>query len=332
MQFNRRQGAKTRSFEPDDLVFARDFYAEQPRWSPERILLRHGRTLYDVLVQGSIRKRHGNQLRPRASQKEAHNLMDAFDMPIKPTLASPTRTLKASLSPVAHRENSPKDPYGKHNLSDFLKNVSHDFTLQVTYWMNPAKAKPDGLLRKGRMEEIELCMVKKNQPDELDTEVIEQLVDRFLNTGSLTDKNAPKSANPAAQALVGSSIYWDTEGIKEPGSIKDEATMKKWIEGYQTEAQKVLKEVAAAGWKYFSHASQGAKQSLNEAEQAKQFDLESITDPDLKRQLGYVAFEGMSALSPAEYAAFNQAQNTVSYTLVDEFGHGARLELTNVRA
>uniref|UniRef100_A0A7I4Z5D3 Angiotensin-converting enzyme n=1 Tax=Haemonchus contortus TaxID=6289 RepID=A0A7I4Z5D3_HAECO len=169
----------------------------------------------------------------------------------------------------------------------------------------------------------------KNQPDELDTEVIEQLVDRFLNTGSLTDKNAPKSANPAAQALVGSSSYWNTEGLKEPGSIKDEAAIREWIQGYQTEAQKVLKEVAAAGWKYFSHASPGAKQSLNEAEQvlsrfvrstsmqAKQFDLESVTDPDLKRQLSYVSFEGMSALSPADYTAFNQAQNTLNREATD---------------
>lgn len=117
----------------------------------------------------------------------------------------------------------------------------------------------------------------------------------------------------------------------------------------------VLKEVAAAGWKYFSHASQSAKMSLNEAEQvslalhlgtaflisqrknslsltehvrqvlsrfvratsmqAKQFDVESITDADLKRQLAYVSFEGMSALSPADYAAFNQAQNTVGYEI-----------------
>ncbi|ETN83507.1 hypothetical protein NECAME_01814 [Necator americanus] len=114
----------------------------------------------------------------------------------------------------------------------------------------------------------------KNQPDDLDTEVIEQLVDRFLNTGSLQDKNAPKFANPAAQALVGSSKYWKTDGLKaliylEPGSIKDESAIKEWIEGYQVEAQKVLKEVAQAGWKYFSHASQGAKQSLNEAEQVR---------------------------------------------------------------
>ncbi|VDK54526.1 unnamed protein product [Cylicostephanus goldi] len=45
--------------------------------------------------------------------------------------------------------------------------------------------------------------------------------------------------------------------------------------------------------------------------QAKQFDMESIKDASLKRQLAYVSFEGMSALSPKDYAAFNQAQNAV---------------------
>ncbi|KAE9413115.1 hypothetical protein Angca_010133, partial [Angiostrongylus cantonensis] len=45
--------------------------------------------------------------------------------------------------------------------------------------------------------------------------------------------------------------------------------------------------------------------------QAKQFDVDSIEDADLKRQLAYVSFEGMSALSPTDYAAFNQAQTSV---------------------
>ncbi|KAK6028367.1 hypothetical protein OSTOST_05590, partial [Ostertagia ostertagi] len=99
-QFNRRHGAKPRKFEPDDLVYARDFRSGQPRWSPGRILLRHGRTLYDVLVQESIWKRHANQLRPRASPEDARNLMDAFDMPFNSTPVSPSRTLTPPLSPM----------------------------------------------------------------------------------------------------------------------------------------------------------------------------------------------------------------------------------------
>lgn len=79
----------------------------------------------------------------------------------------------------------------------------------------------------------------------------------------MQDKNAPKFANPSAQALVGSSKYWNTEGLKvrsstidiieratynsfvqEPGSIKDEEVIKEWIEGYQVEAQKVHNKVS----------------------------------------------------------------------------------------
>ncbi|KHJ99959.1 dipeptidyl carboxydipeptidase family protein [Oesophagostomum dentatum] len=51
--------------------------------------------------------------------------------------------------------------------------------------------------------------------------------------------------------------------------------------------------------------------------QAKQFDMESIMDASLKRQLAYVSFEGMSALSPADYAAFNQAQNSLNRVAAD---------------
>ncbi|VDM82210.1 unnamed protein product, partial [Strongylus vulgaris] len=51
--------------------------------------------------------------------------------------------------------------------------------------------------------------------------------------------------------------------------------------------------------------------------QAKQFDMESIKDAALKRQLAYVSFEGMSALSPADYAAFNQAQNSLNRVAAD---------------
>ncbi|KAJ1346707.1 hypothetical protein KIN20_001596 [Parelaphostrongylus tenuis] len=140
----------------------------------------------------------------------------------------------------------------------------------------------------------------KNQPDDLDTEVIEQLVDRFLNTGSLANKNAPKSANPVAQALVGSSSYWNTDGLEAPGSIKDEATVRKWIQGYQTEAQKVLSRFVRST-----------------SMQAKQFDANSIQDADLKRQLAYVSFEGMSALSSSDYADFSQAQNSLNRVASD---------------
>lgn len=85
----------------------------------------------------------------------------------------------------------------------------------------------------------------------------------------------------------------------------------------------VLREVALSGWRYFNNASPSLKIALDEAEnvlslfvrstsmQAKQFDMASVTDDKLKRQLGYVSFEGMSALAPSRFAEFSQAQAAV---------------------
>nr|CDJ95324.1 RNA-directed DNA polymerase (reverse transcriptase) and Integrase domain containing protein [Haemonchus contortus] len=102
MQFNRRHGAKPKTFEPKDLVFARDFRSGQPRWSPGHVLRRRGRTLYDVLVQGSIWKRHANQLRPRDSLGETIDLTNAFDMPFNSSPDSPSGTSSTlPLSPMA---------------------------------------------------------------------------------------------------------------------------------------------------------------------------------------------------------------------------------------
>ena len=50
-------------------------------------------------------------------------------------------------------------------------------------------------------------------------------------------------------------------------SIKDPAEAKKWLDGYATEAQKVLHEVANSGWNYFTSISPLNKQMLDEAEE-----------------------------------------------------------------
>ncbi|CAD6187555.1 unnamed protein product [Caenorhabditis auriculariae] len=163
------------------------------------------------------------------------------------------------------------------------------------------------------------------QPDEVNTEVIEQLVNRFLNTGSIENNSTgPKYANPAAQALVDSSEYWKTDSLQESGSIKDEAKLRSWLSGYESEAIKVLREVALSGWRYFNNASPHAKLALDEAEdvlsrfvratskQAKQFDTQGTDDVALKRQLAYVSFEGMSALSSSRFAEYAQAQSMLN--------------------
>ncbi|PAV83831.1 hypothetical protein WR25_19575 isoform B [Diploscapter pachys] len=169
---------------------------------------------------------------------------------------------------------------------------------------------------------------KNAKPDEINTEVIEQLVNKFLNNGSIADGSAPKFANPAVQALVGGE-YWEVDGLEEPGSIKDQHELTEWLDGYQREAVKVLREVAAASWRYFSNASPMAKQALNEAEnvlskfvratsrQAKQFDMSSVTDPAIKKQLQFVSFEGMTALAPKKYNKFNEAQANLNRLAAD---------------
>ncbi|KIH42691.1 hypothetical protein ANCDUO_27320, partial [Ancylostoma duodenale] len=83
-QFNHHHGARPRLFEPDALVWTRDYRKGYPRWSPGRVLLRHGQCLYDVQVDGQLRRRQANQLRPRTCHTAAIGLTDEFDFPLLP--------------------------------------------------------------------------------------------------------------------------------------------------------------------------------------------------------------------------------------------------------
>ncbi|VDO20875.1 unnamed protein product [Haemonchus placei] len=83
------------------VVFARDSRSGQQRWSSGHVLRRHGRTLYNVLLQGSIWKRHANQLRPRNSLGEAIDLINAFDIPFNSSPESPSGSYTLPLSPMA---------------------------------------------------------------------------------------------------------------------------------------------------------------------------------------------------------------------------------------
>ncbi|KAK6028971.1 hypothetical protein OSTOST_04926 [Ostertagia ostertagi] len=47
-QFNKHHAARSKMFEPDDLVWARDYRAGYPRWTKGRIRIRHGQCTYDV--------------------------------------------------------------------------------------------------------------------------------------------------------------------------------------------------------------------------------------------------------------------------------------------
>ncbi|KAK6025820.1 hypothetical protein OSTOST_08267, partial [Ostertagia ostertagi] len=68
-QFNRHHGARAKSFEPDDTVWIKNFKGGRSKWIPGKVLLRHGHTLYDVLVDGTVERRHANQMRLRISSQ-----------------------------------------------------------------------------------------------------------------------------------------------------------------------------------------------------------------------------------------------------------------------
>ncbi|CEF71385.1 Peptidase M2, peptidyl-dipeptidase A family-containing protein [Strongyloides ratti] len=153
--------------------------------------------------------------------------------------------------------------------------------------------------------------VENMKPAEVDDEVIDELVNKFLNTGSITGgetKEKPAFINKNFIKLINSSDYWKLDNIKEEFSINDEKEAEKWVEGYNKEAQKVLKEVSLAGWNYFVGVTPTTKQSLSEAEevlgyflsstskQAKQFNVKNIKDSLVAKQLRLISVEGVKAL------------------------------------
>uniref|UniRef100_A0AC35GUI2 Angiotensin-converting enzyme n=1 Tax=Panagrolaimus sp. PS1159 TaxID=55785 RepID=A0AC35GUI2_9BILA len=164
---------------------------------------------------------------------------------------------------------------------------------------------------------------EQSKPDDVDNDAIQQLVDRFLNKGSL-DNDKTEKLNKEVQELIGSSQYWKTDSVKEEGSIKDNNVAADWVQGYNTEAQKILKQVAVAGWKYFTSVSSDTKQMLDEAEdglrmfisassrQARQFDISSISDSITKRQIELISVEGMSALSNEKFMEYNEILSTIN--------------------
>uniref|UniRef100_A0A0N5AUH0 EB domain-containing protein n=1 Tax=Syphacia muris TaxID=451379 RepID=A0A0N5AUH0_9BILA len=171
--------------------------------------------------------------------------------------------------------------------------------------------------------------VSTTNPDVIDDEAIQQLVNKFLNTGDGGDEGSEK-VNKNASALINSSSYWNLETSPER-SIKDPAVIKKWLDGYEVEALKVLHEVATTGWNYFTSISPLNKQMLDEAEevemlaqfvkstskQARQFDLSAIEDPKLKRQINLLTVEGINALNKTEYQQFTDLQSEINKAIAD---------------
>ncbi|VDK44288.1 unnamed protein product [Anisakis simplex] len=157
-----------------------------------------------------------------------------------------------------------------------------------------------------------------------DNDVIQQLVDRFLNTGNTEDEKETK-VNKAAQSLP-------------EHSIKDPALAKKWMDGYSVEAQKVLYQVTTAGWSYVTSVSHLTKQLFDEADQvekklsffevlsefvkatskqAKQFDLSVIEDPILRKQFEILSIDGVNALDDASLQEYSDIQAAINKKITD---------------
>uniref|UniRef100_A0A915ED59 Uncharacterized protein n=1 Tax=Ditylenchus dipsaci TaxID=166011 RepID=A0A915ED59_9BILA len=92
------------------------------------------------------------------------------------------------------------------------------------------------------------------KPDGVDNEAIQQLIDKFLNKGTLEEAKG-EIVNKEAHQLINSSTYWSDDNLAPQHSIKDEAQAQAWLNGYTAELQKVLHQVAVAGWNYFTSAS-----------------------------------------------------------------------------
>ncbi|CAH8612293.1 unnamed protein product [Dicrocoelium dendriticum] len=90
--FNRRFGAKQRSFRPGQPVLVRDYRGGHAKWTPGTIQCKRGSVIYDVLVGTQVWVRHANQLRTTMCQPQATEsaklpfdlLTDSFNLPREP--------------------------------------------------------------------------------------------------------------------------------------------------------------------------------------------------------------------------------------------------------
>ncbi|KAI1725833.1 angiotensin-converting enzyme domain-containing protein [Ditylenchus destructor] len=162
--------------------------------------------------------------------------------------------------------------------------------------------------------------VEPTKPDGVDNEAIQQLIDKFLNKGTLEEVKEEK-VNKEAQALVNSSAYWSLDNLVPEHSIGDSGKAAEWLRGYTVELEKILHQVAFAGWNYFTSASPITKQYLEEAEeiarlflkstarQARQFDVTTFADPNpssVASQIELVMKEGMNALNSDDLNEYNR--------------------------
>ncbi|VDK65985.1 unnamed protein product [Onchocerca ochengi] len=177
-------------------------------------------------------------------------------------------------------------------------------------------------------EEDESSSADSSKPGAIDNEAIEELVNRFLNSDAAEDGKEEK-LNKEALKLINSSKYWDVNNLEPEGSIRDSKKAQEWMNGYTVEAQKVLREVALAGWNYVTSVSHLTKQLLDEAEeilgkfvkssskQAKQFYIAAIEDKSLKRQFELLLVEGINALDENDFNEYSELQKLIAKTYAE---------------
>ncbi|KAK0396922.1 hypothetical protein QR680_001913 [Steinernema hermaphroditum] len=166
----------------------------------------------------------------------------------------------------------------------------------------------------------------KNKPDDIDNDVIQKLVESYLNP----EENKPKQrVNKEVEKLINSSPFWNLNEAKAANSIKDEDMAQEWMNGYTNEAQKILYQVAVAGWNYFTNVQPNNKDALDEAEdalalfvkssskQAKQFDISKMNNPFLKREFEILTVDGMSALDAEKYGEFNEVNAKINRDFIN---------------
>ncbi|CAH8470540.1 unnamed protein product [Dicrocoelium dendriticum] len=110
--FNRRHGAKKRSFTLGQKVLVHDYREGHAKWTPGTVKSKRGNIMYDVMVGAQIWPRHANQLRPTLCQPEQARPTDLpFNILVK-SFSSPkaavddcTQSSKASRTRTSERSS-----------------------------------------------------------------------------------------------------------------------------------------------------------------------------------------------------------------------------------
>ena len=121
-------------FKLGEAVFARDYRPGHDVWAAGKISGQRGKVVYEVEIDGDVRLRHRNQLRPRKPDVQPKPedivlpldiLLDTFTLPTpKPTVAEKTITPEVNLTPRrwTDRRRRPTTPFQLNTRSRTYRN------------------------------------------------------------------------------------------------------------------------------------------------------------------------------------------------------------------